>query len=149
MSKRARPLDEKIMIIKALENGTHTISELEFIYNVRGATIYDWIYRYKKYGIEGLKDSSSWMGYSKETKLNAVKDYLSGEYFLREVIRKYEISSDSVLRQWIKKYNGHRELKDTGKGRSCSMTKGRKTTWKERIEIVQNALANDSPSPLR
>lgn len=48
------------MIVKALENGTHTISELEFIYNVRGVTIYDWIYRYKKYGIEGLKESSSW-----------------------------------------------------------------------------------------
>lgn len=60
MSKRASALEEKNMIVKALENGTHTISELEFIYNVRGVTIYDWIYRYKKYGIEGLKESSSW-----------------------------------------------------------------------------------------
>jgi len=41
MSKRASALEEKIMIVKALENGTHTISELEFIYNVRGVTIYD------------------------------------------------------------------------------------------------------------
>ena len=132
MSKRARPLEEKIMIVKALENGTH----------VRDVTIYKWVYRYEKYGIEGLKESTTWRRYSKELKLNAVKDYLSGNYSLRDVIRKYEISSDSVLRQWINKYNGHRELKDTGKRRLSSMTKGRKTTWKERIEIVQDALAN-------
>src|SRR5690606_7540047 len=110
--------------------------------NVRDVTIYKWVYRYEKYGIEGLKESTTWRRYSKELKLNAVKDYLSGNYSLRDVIRKYEISSDSVLRQWINKYNGHRELKDTGKRRLSSMTKGRKTTWKERIEIVQDALAN-------
>src|SRR5690606_23259700 len=142
MFKRARPLEEKIMIVKALENGTHTISELEFIYNVRDVTIYKWVYRYEKYGIEGLKESTTWRRYSKELKLNSVKDYLSGEYSFRYVIRKHEISSDSVLRQWINKFNSHRELKDTGKRRSSSITIGRKTTWKERIEIVQDALAN-------
>ena len=134
MSKRARPLEDKIMIVKALENGTSSISELESIYNVDRSVIRDCVYNYEKYGIKRLKESASWKGYSKELKLNSVKDYLSGEYPLRDVIRKYEISSSSVLRQWIKKYNGHGELKDTGKRRSSSITIGRKTTWKERIE---------------
>ena len=35
MSKRARPLEEKMKIVKAFKNGNHTISELEFIYHVR------------------------------------------------------------------------------------------------------------------
>ncbi len=48
-----------------------------------------------------------------------------------------------VLGRWIKKYNSHSELKDTGKGRSSTMTKGRKTTWEERIEIVQDALTTE------
>ena len=61
--------------------------------------------------MDGLKESSTWNKYSKELKLQAAKDYLSGEFSLRDVTRKYEISSDSVLRQWIKRYNGHRELK--------------------------------------
>lgn len=143
MSKRARSLEEKVQIVKALENGTHTISELESIYKVHNITIYDWVYKYEKYGLEGLKESSSWKRYSKELKLKAVKDYLGGEFSLREITRKYEIPSDSTLRQWIKKYNSHRELKDTGMRRIYSMTKGRKTTWKERIEIVQNALENE------
>ena len=58
--KRACPLEEKIMIVKAFKNGTHTISELEFIYNVRNVTIYEWVYKYEKYGVDGLKESSTW-----------------------------------------------------------------------------------------
>ncbi|WP_163184400.1 helix-turn-helix domain-containing protein, partial [Neobacillus sedimentimangrovi] len=133
---------EKIKIINDFKNETYSISELESIYNTDNVTIYDWVYKFERYGVEGLKESSSWRKYSKELKIQAVKDYLSGDFSLREVTRKYEIPSTSTLRQWIKKYNGHRELKDTGKGRSNSMTKGRKTTWKERIEIVQDALGN-------
>ncbi len=39
-----------------------------------------------------LKESSTWKPYTKELKLSAVMDYLSGQYSLREVTRKYEIS---------------------------------------------------------
>lgn len=48
-----------------------------------------------------------------------------------------------MLRDWIKKYNGHREIKATGKGLSHSMTKGRSTSLKERIEIVHYCLSKD------
>ena len=40
-----------------------------------------------------------------------------------------------MLRKWIKKYNDHRELKET-KRVSNSMIKGRSTTLEERLEIV-------------
>jgi transposase-like protein len=103
MSKRAHSLEDKIKVIKALEDGSNTISELELIYMVHNVSIYEWVYKYEKYGVEGLKESSTWRRYSKELKLAAVKDYLSGEYSIREVIRKYELSSTSTLRQWIKK----------------------------------------------
>jgi len=142
MSKRAHSIEDKLKIIKALEKGNHSISELESIYNVHNLSIYDWVFKYEKYGMEGLKESSSWKSYSKETKLAAVQNYLSGEYSTREITRKYGISSTSVLRQWIKKYNSHRELKDTSKGRTITMTKGRKTTLNERKEIVLYCIEN-------
>ncbi|ALC91698.1 transposase [Bacillus sp. FJAT-18017] len=142
MSKRAHSLEDKIKIIKALEDGSHTLSELELMYKVDNVSIYDWIYKYEKYGVEGLKESSTWKNYSKELKLAAVKDYLSGKSSMRDIARKYELSSTSVLRRWIKKYNSHRELKDTLKGRTDSMTKGRKTTWNERVQIVLECLGN-------
>ena len=70
-------------------------------------------------GEDGLKEAlTSWKNYSKELKLAAVNDYLSGNYSLSKVIQKYNISSTAVLGKWIKKYNSHSELKDSGKGMS-------------------------------
>ncbi|MGG3573689.1 transposase [Bacillus gobiensis] len=64
-----------------------------------------------------VEEAASWKPYSKELKLAAINDYLSGKYSLREVSQTYNLSSTSVLRKWIKKYNNHRELNDTSKGR--------------------------------
>ncbi|WP_090238246.1 helix-turn-helix domain-containing protein [Lentibacillus halodurans] len=75
-------------------------------------------------------------------KLAAISDYLSKHYSLKDVIEKYGISSTSVLRKWIRDYNGHKEIQGSG-GRRNAMTKGRKTTWQEHIEIVQAALDNE------
>ena len=75
--------------------------------------------------------------YSKELKLQAVQDYMSGKGSLRETCRKYKILSNRQLREWIKVYNGHKEFKErsTAKG-EIYMTKGRKSTQEERAEIV-------------
>lgn len=141
MSKRAHSLQNKITIIKALESGSHTISELVYTYKVAKRAIYNWVYRYEKYGVDGLKESTTCKKYSKELKLAAVEDYLNGDYSQGEVVRKYELSSLSLLQRWIKKYNSHRELKDTSKGRTNTMTR-RNTTINERKEIVLYCLEN-------
>lgn len=142
MSKRSHFIEVKHEVIMAYKNEDYTLNELCTKYGISDNTLYDWVDKFEKCGINGLEESKTWKPYSKELKRAAVKDYMSGEYSQREIIRKYEISSTSVLRKWIKQYNGHRELKGTRKGRTRSMTKGRKTTWKERIEIVQEALSN-------
>ncbi len=45
------------------------------------------------------------------------------------------------LEQW--RYNSHEELKASGTGGTVIMTKGRKTTFDERVEIVQYCIAHD------
>jgi transposase len=142
MSKRAFTVGYKFEVLKAWEEGTYSLRELSKKYKVNVSSILEWKYKFDKYGTEGLKESSTWKQYTRALKLSAVNDYLSGNYSLREVVRKYEISSDSVLMKWINKYNSHRDLKDTSKGRTSSMTKGRKTNWVERIEIVMDCLGN-------
>lgn len=141
MSKRSYSVEEKYKILKELDKDYSTY-ELELKYNVHHSTILDWKHKYDKCGLEGLKESSTWKKYSKELKLAAIRDCLSGEYSLSEVARLYEISNASVLSDWIKKYNSHRDLKDTSPGRTSSMTKGRKTTWKEQIQIAIDCLGN-------
>jgi transposase-like protein len=127
---------EKYKILMEHENGMRVINRICHKYGIDRATFQIWRYKYNKYGIEGLRVLKANKKYSKELKEKAVKEYLSGESSLNEIVRKYEISSKSVVLQWITRYNSHRELTATGKGMNKSMTKGRTTTWKERLEIV-------------
>ena len=145
MSKRTKyTAEEKYEILEAYENGIGTIQEIITKYKISAYAFYDWRYNYNKYGIDGLKESKTWKRYSKELKELAVKDYISGEFSQREVVKKYELTNKSVLQRWINKYNGHREIKATTKGMSQSMTKGRVTSWKERIEIVLYCIAQNN-----
>lgn len=140
MARSNHSKDEKLAVLRFLHKGQKTISELATIFQVSYKTIEEWNYKYEIDGEIGLEESTSWNPYSKELKLAAVQDYLSGQYSLKEVTRKYKISDKSVLRNWIQKYNSHRELKDTGKGMTNSMTNKRTTTLEERIQIVNYCL---------
>ncbi|SYX84412.1 helix-turn-helix domain-containing protein [Paenibacillus alvei] len=106
-------------------------------------TVKEWIRKYREDGLHGLKRSNIWRSYSKELKLAAVNDVLSGHCSVEEATKKHRISSRSVLGKWITKYTNEIELKPTHKGKGLShMNKGRKTTFEERIEIVQYTIAN-------
>ncbi len=110
---------------------------------VSSHTVREWIRKYRADGLDGLGESRTWKTYSRELKIAAVQDVLSGHCSLEEATRKHRISSNSVLRKWINKYTKEIELKPTLKGRGLSqMNKGRKTTYEERIEIAQYTIAN-------
>lgn len=143
MSKRSYSPEFKLEVLKSYEENCYSISELISMYKVTWDSLMTWKRNFEKYGAEGLQEATTTKKYSKELKLAAIQDYQSGRYTIREVTRKYEISSTSVLRKWIKDYNCHREIKATSKGMSHSMTKGRSTTWEERIEIVTYCISND------
>ncbi|MCA1031902.1 helix-turn-helix domain-containing protein [Bacillus timonensis] len=140
MSNKFYSSEFKYAIIMSYKNEDYTITEICSKYNISTRTLYDWIEKHEKYGLSGLNDLRTWQPYPKELKEEAVRDFLSGKYSQLELIRKYETSSRSVLQRWVKQYNSHRDLKDTSKERTSSMTKGRKTTWEERIQIVLDCL---------
>ena len=101
-----------------------------------------WVANYQSIGESAFFGNGN-QHYSKEFKEKAVKDYLSGMGSLLEICKKHGIKSTKQLRDWIKKYNGHVELKASGTGGTTIMTKGRKTTFDERVEIVQYCIAHD------
>jgi transposase-like protein len=81
--------------------------------------------------------------YTKEQKLDAIEAYRRGEGTLEEVSYRRGISSSTQLYNWIKKYNGHEEIRDYDPKGDVYMTKGRATTIEERIEIVNWCKAHD------
>jgi transposase len=132
---------EKLAVIQEWEEGQGTRTEVAQRHNISVNTLVKWRHRYELYGIEGLEVRIRQSSYSMELKLRAVQDYLSGQYSQYEIIDKYKIASRTQLKSWIDKYNGHSSFKSYNEGERA-MTKGRSTTWQERIDIVLYCLAH-------
>lgn len=132
---------EKLTILEEVTSGQIGFMAAAKKYEINKTTLMKWQRRYKIYGYEGLESRTHNRNYTAELKLQAVKDYLNGGLSKYQIIDKYKIASTTQLSNWIKKYNSHSSLK-AYKGETKAMTKGRSTTWQERIEIVQYCLTN-------
>lgn len=134
MSKRSA--EEIIQSVERCIRGESTrVTEGKRL-GVSKTTFQNWLRRYETFGSEGFRCTKN-QQYSSELKQAAVQDYLNGAGSQADICKKYKISSMTQLREWIKVYNGHRELRPSrGRGSDIYMTKGRATTYEERIEIV-------------
>ena len=101
-----------------------------------------WVKNYKAMGASAFTRVGN-THYPRMLKEQAVSDYLAGKGSQQNICERYKITSTNLLRKWIRKYNGHEELKDSGTGGITIMTKGKKTTFDERVEIVQYCIAHD------
>ena len=142
MGRSKHTVEQKLAVLQLIEDGEYTAEEICKIHGLTYTALYRWQVKYHTEGLEGLKESNTCKPYTKELKVAAVHDYLDNRLTVNEVLAKYQISSNSVLYRWIRKYTSHRELKDSGKGLSKTMTKGRTTTVEERIEIAHDCLNN-------
>lgn len=139
---------EKIRAAEAYLNGKSSVALLADGHGVRKSTVRDWIRIYKTFGAEGLADKCKSKKYDTEVKEAAVKAYLAKEGSLSELCKRFKISSLSLLRDWIKLYNGHKELCSRGgHGSEIYMTSGRTTTYEERIEIVSFCIESGKDYP--
>ena len=141
--KSATAFETKLLAIEAYERGEGSIRTISERFNINKSNFIRWLTIYRSQGADGLIPSQINKGWNKDIKILAVQDYLSGKGSMNDICQKYKISSDSILRRWIKVYNdSHKDLKSTGSGGRKPMTKARKTTFDERIEIVKFCIAN-------
>lgn len=144
MAKSKYSSEMRIMIAQKYLDGKASSCELSNTYGMPDKTILRWAQRLKEQGVLAFSESNSNSHYSSEFKLMCVELYISGELSLDEIVAKYNISSDSVLRNWLKLYNANRELKDYDPKREVYMAESRrKTTIEERKEIVTYCLSHD------
>jgi transposase-like protein len=136
MSKNKISTDEKLAAVRRFLNGEGSQRSIAAHIGVSYQSFQQWIRNYKSLGNDAFTMTGN-KKYSSELKLNAVQDYLAGFGSQDDICLKYGIRSRSKLLKWIMKYNSHEELKTSGTGGTTIMTKGRKTTYDERLEIVQ------------
>lgn len=133
---------EKINAVKEYLDGKDSMNSIAKRLDITFQAFKQWVNNYEAMGADAFMTCHN-KHYSKAEKEQAVVAYLAGESSHMDICKKYKIHSTTQLRRWIKKYNGHEELKASGTGGLAIMTKGRKTSFEERIEIVEYCIAHD------
>ncbi len=135
--KFAVSYEERVDAVEKYLRSESSMSDLAKELRVGKTTIKQWLTIYQSLGLDGLVETGKNVSYSSELKESAVIDYLAGTGSYRDICIKYAIKSSRQLRAWISKYSGHEKLKSSGTGGVPIMTKGRKTSYEERVEIVK------------
>jgi transposase-like protein len=107
-------------------------------------TLEEWVQKFREQGEEAFAVRQGNAHYSREFKIHCVEAVLRGEGGVDDIVAKYNISSRSVLRQWILRYNANQELKDYDPKREVYMAGARrKTTLEERREITEYCISHN------
>ena len=147
--KSGYSVQEKIQAVLDYKNGRRSIAQICNDLGTRGthststATVRKWVADYDKYGEERFVHKDKNKSYTKEFKEMVVQEYLDGKGSSIYLSIKYDIPSPGTLRKWANSYNSHEEMKDYNPKGDAYMTKSRKTTFEERIEIVQYCLSHE------
>lgn len=143
MGRKARySAEEKISAVQEYLDGKGSMKTIAQRLGITFQSFKQWVKNYEAMGIDAFKTNHN-KHYSKTEKEQAVAAYLAGEGSHMEICQKFKILSTSQLRSWIKKYNGHEELKASRMGDTGIMTKGRKTAFNERVEIAAYCISHD------
>lgn len=133
--------EEKIKLVKKIIEEKQSINSLSVSSGIDHQILRDWIRNYQSIRPDVFY-KKGWTKRTLEEKKVAVRAYLDSNDSLETICRKYKISDTRTLRQWIMKYNSHEKLK-AYTGESTIMTKGRKNTLDERVEIVQYCIEHN------
>ena len=134
--------EDKIAAVKEYLEGKTSCCEIAKRFGADDQTVWSWVSNYRSMGEEAFYDTGHNKTYPRELKEEAIKDYLAGKGSYQKLCEKYGIKSTKQLRTWVKMYNSHGEIRSSGTGGNI-MTKGRKTTFDERVEIVEYCIAHN------
>jgi len=135
---------EKIATIEKYLRGENSLRHFANLLDVTHQSIQQWLQTYQSLGPNALLNPSKKTTYSKELKTLIANDYLAGGGSHMEICKKYGIKSTRTLRDWIFEHNGHEKSKTSVIGGTPIMTKGRATTYDERVEIVKYCIEHQN-----
>lgn len=142
MSKRKYDVEMIKIALNQLTSGLKSASELASELGLHKSTISEWLLAYEKYGIEYFYNKQFNSAYTKEFRMDVVKEFLQGNISKRALCLKYNISTHSVLISWIKWYHEGKEFKDYVPSKGIYRMKSKKLTKEEKVEVVEFCIHN-------
>lgn len=134
--------ETKLLAINQYQQGTKSMCELSNDLDVSFSTITRWIRNYESIGESAFDYKARNKSYSKEFKLQVIKSYLNDEGSYMDIAKKYQINSDSMVVNWVSKYNRDIEIKDYNPKGYVYMAKSRKVSYEEKLEIIKWTINN-------
>lgn len=134
--------ETKIKVCKDYEKGNGSFLSIAKLLGAEKSTVRQWYLRYKEHGPSAFETLDKNSSYSKKFKASVIEEYDSGEYSMPDLAAKYNIAY-SVVRSWIDKWYNGLEIKDYDPKGDVYTMKVRKTTFEERLEIVNWVIEND------
>jgi transposase len=144
MAKSPHTPEFRAKVSQEYLDGVGSYDYISAKYSIGSKTLREWISKYRIYGIAAFAHKSGNTSYSSDFKTMCIEAVLSGEGSVDDIVAKYNISSRAVLRNWIKRYNSNRELKDYDPKKEVYMAEARRrTSIEERKEIVEYCLKHN------
>lgn len=134
--------EEKLRAVHEYLQGALCLRDIALKYGVGDTSVRKWIAKYNAGGDAALLPNHTKKHYSESFKQEVVRAYLSGEGSYAELCVRYNIPSFDTVRKWVLSYNDCSIIRGSEIGGTTIMTKGRKTTYEERIEIVSFCIEN-------
>ena len=134
--------EEKIRAVQECLDDKSSMRSMAAQLGIDLSAFRQWVKNYESMGIDAFSTATN-KNYSSNEKLQAVEAYLAGEGSYLEICKRFQIRSTRTLRTWINWYNGHKELNASRKGVTAIMTKGRITTFDERVEIASYCISHN------
>lgn len=130
-----------IEYIELYLNGTsfHSLRE-DYELDLNASTFRFYVDKYLQHGTTGLLRRQGNHNYSEVFKHQVIQEYLHSNKSYRSLAAKYKIPSDSTIRQWVLRYTEGKENRTYSPKPEVYQMKSRKTTYEERIEIVEHVI---------
>ena len=128
--------EEKVRLISLFKSSDVPLATFARNNGVSKSGFKNWLMHVRQEGLDGLKARKTRSKYSYQFKLNVVHDYLEGKGTLEELVYNYGLRNIFQVHDWIIKYNNGKLIKTKSSGKKVPIM-SRKTTFEERIEIVE------------
>ncbi|APX73216.1 helix-turn-helix domain-containing protein [Companilactobacillus allii] len=143
MSRSKFGLSEKLDLINEFDKTVVSVSAFTKINGITRSTLRRWLTLFERDGVDGLREKTKNDTYPEELKLKVVHDFLDGKDTMEGLVNKYGLRSVFQVYDWVFKYNNGKSLARHNPSRKQDSIMSRKTTFEERIEIVEYVTKNN------
>lgn len=142
MSRSRFTASEKLALLESYQQSGMSRRGFAKEHGIVPRTLKRWTNLYERDGLSGLEEVQQNQHYSKQFKLSVIQAYLAGEGTTDELTTKFGLRNDGLLHYWLLKYNEDKTVA-ASPSRKQVLLMSRKTTFEERIEIVEYVTKDD------